>query len=90
MIRTELPPAPDYLQNDDARAEWVRAGKYLLDAGALDELRLAYLELYCSFFGMVVMDMEAGNKPSNATLVQLRAMQRAYGLPSLPAAHRVH
>ena len=91
MTLTELPPAPDYLQNyDEVKAEWTRAGTILLGLGQLDEKRLGYLGMYCAFFGAVIGIIRAGSVPPAEMLEQLRLMRASYEIPALPPGHPLH
>lgn len=77
---TELPPAPAYLQNDEAKAEWRAAGDKLIQAGWLNGLRLSALGMYCLLHGKILQASNAGAMPSAHLFAQYRGMQRDLGI----------
>jgi len=79
-VLTELPPAPDYLPNDEAKTEWARLSRLLLEAGRLDELKLSSLGIYCSLHGKITGMMRGGLMPSGHVLAQYRGLARELGI----------
>jgi hypothetical protein len=82
----ELPEAPDYLPNEDARKEWREAGQRLLDSGWLSALRLSALGMYCLLHGKILQASKAGAQPSAYLFAQYRGMQRDLGITGPTAA----
>jgi phage terminase small subunit len=79
-VLAELPPAPDYLPNDEAKSEWKRTGRLLIERGWLTEMRLSALGLFCAMHGKLTQVLHAGDLPKAHLLQQYRQMQRDLGI----------
>ena len=73
------PQGPDWLCNDDARAEWDRAVKWLQDTTVLTEPDLNRLAWFCNLHGKGVEKWRAGEMPSSRDTTDYRIMAGEFG-----------
>ena len=76
----EVPPAPDWLPNSHAIAEWNRLAPILTGSKILTEGSLSLLAMLCATHGKIVQSFTAGEMPSGALLSALRNMNSDFGI----------
>lgn len=76
---TDYPEPPVKLVNEEAREEWRRKSRDLVDARVLKATELTALATYCNLHGRVQEAFEEGT-PSGTLLTNLRQMWESFGL----------
>jgi phage terminase small subunit len=80
----EPPPPPDWMTNQDARAEWDKLTRIL----ALSEATLSSLGVLCQLHAKIVASFRAGDVPPAAHLAMHRSLSGDFGLTPR-AQHRL-
>src|SRR5689334_9259657 len=75
-----VPPAPLWLSNAHATAEWNRLAPILHGVGLLTEGGLTTLGVLCSLFGKICQLYAAGESPTGHMVAQYRALANDFGL----------
>ncbi len=76
----DVPPAPEWLPNKHAEAEWVRLTRILHSNRLLTEACLSPLAMLCALHGKLVQLWSAGETPTGHMLAQYRALVGEFGL----------
>jgi phage terminase small subunit len=79
-LADELPPPPDWLKNEHARAEWERLGKILFANKLLTEAGLSAFGQLCALHGSLVQLYAAGMTPHASMIATLRGLINDFGL----------
>src|SRR5690606_4309529 len=77
---SEIPPAPEWLPNKHAEAEWDRLAAILHANGLLTEAGLGPLAMLCALHGKLVQLWMAGETPTGHMMAQYRALVGEFGL----------
>lgn len=77
---SDIPPAPEWLPNKHAEAEWDRLASILHANRLLTEAGLGPLGMLCALHGKLVQLWMAGETPTGHMLAQHRALVGEFGL----------
>ncbi|NYT25384.1 hypothetical protein H0A73_17425 [Alcaligenaceae bacterium] len=77
---SDIPPAPEWLPNRHAEAEWNRLAEILHNNRLLTEAGLGPLGMLCALHGKLVQLWMAGETPTGHMLAQYRALVGEFGL----------
>lgn len=77
---SEIPPAPEWMPNKHAEAEWDRLAQILHANHLLTEAGLGPLGMLCALHGKLVQLWSAGETPTGHMLAQYRALVGEFGL----------